>query len=347
VELTSIITDATFSTATGTLTTGSTKGDVTAAKQQSAGIGGGAASSVTAEAIVVPQSAAFTLKVTVNNMDYTKKLTTKLEAGNNYVYPVTLNKQSLTVGSASIADWDNVEVEDAVSMRYQFYKTITNKADVQKYDYLMSDGKFMRVPSEYISDFISAKGKDIAGVVFWTKADKVGDCPDLTTDEELVKLGYTNGLVVSVNQYWTAWIGTVDFALGVTTYSLDALNGYSNTQKLKEYNNSEKCTYPVLAVSAIANEEKVTRTSGWYLPSPREGVYLLGGTTLSNDDYFTANTSEINKYLSNKIANSIWTSVEHSATSSYAVDNSMMPEIGAVGGLYKLETSYVRPICAF
>jgi hypothetical protein len=280
-------------------------------------------------------------------MDYTKKLTTKLEAGNNYVYPVTLTKQSLTVGSASIADWDNVEVEDAVSMRYQAYKTITNKADVQKYDYLMSDGTFMRVPSEYISDFISAKGEDIAGVVFWTNADNTTKgCPDLTTDEELAKLGYTNGLVVSVNQYQTAWMESETY-VGVTTYNIDALNGYSNTLKLKEYNNSEKCTYPVLAVSAIANEEKVTRTSGWYLPSPREGVYLLGGTTLSSDDYFTANTDEINKYLSNKIARAIWTSVETSETSSYTVNNSMEPEVGAVGGQYKLAKSSVRPICAF
>jgi hypothetical protein len=280
-------------------------------------------------------------------MDYTKKLTTKLEAGNNYVYPVTLNKQSLTVGSASIADWDNVEVKDAVSMKYQAYKTITNKADVQKYDYLMSDGTFMRVPSEYISDFISAKGGDIAGVVFWTKAENTG-CPDLTTDKELAKLGYTNGLVVSANAgILTKWIESVDFELGVTTDNLNALNGYSNTLALKKYNDGNP-TYPVLAVSVFAGEKDITGTSGWYLPSTREGVYLLGGTTIVYDYYFSGDASEIDKYLTNKIEeNGIWTSVEYNDKSSYCVG--IWNGKGGIGAYYKILSNryYSRPICAF
>jgi hypothetical protein len=302
-----------------------------------------------AEAIVIPQEATFNLKVTTDNdMSYTKRLTIKLEAGNNYVYPVTLNKQSLTVGSASIADWDNVEVEDAVSMKYQSpIKTITDKADVQKYDYLMKDGTFLRVPSEYLSSLSDSEKENIAGVVFWTKADKVEDCPDLTTDEELVKLGYTNGLVVSAKaRVSTKWIESVDFALGVTTYNIDALNGYSNTQKLKEYNNSEKCTYPVLAVSVFADEEEVTGTSGWYLPSPREGIYLFGGTTVVYSYGFKANYSELNKYLLYQLDDSVclWTSVEYDNSNAYYVTPNMH---GYYDCWTKTLSFNVLPICAF
>jgi hypothetical protein len=282
-------------------------------------------------------------------MSYTKRLTIKLEAGNNYVYPVTLTKQSLTVGSASIADWDNVEVEDAVSMKYQYvpYKTITNKTDVRKYDYLMKDGTFLRVSSDDLSQITDEQKTNIAGVVFWTKEENADGCPDLSTDGQLSE-DLQHGLVVSANAgISTAWIGSVDFALEVTTDNLNALNGYSNTLALKKYNDGNP-TYPVLAVSVFAGEKDITGTSGWYLPSPREGVYLFGGTTLSNGSYFTASTDEIDKYLSNnKIETGIWTSVEYDATSSYCVDTRMEPGIGEIGGLKKLSKVYSRPICAF
>jgi hypothetical protein len=350
VELTSIITDATFNTATGKLTPATTKGEVTATVTSSSATDYAAI----AEAIVIPQSeATFNLKVTYNGMSYTKRLTTKLEAGNNYVYPVTLNKQSLTVGSASIADWDNVEVEDAVSMRdSRTIRSITDKSSVRKYDYLMKDGTFLHVPEESLDYLSDAQKNNIVGVVFWTKAENVKGCPDLSTDGQL-SADYQHGLVVSAKaEISTAWIGTVNFTLGVTTYNIDALNGYSNTLKLKEYNNSEKCTYPVLAVSAIANEENVIRTSGWYVPSSRELFYLFGGTVVKDDGMmgygFTEDCSEINKYLTNKLTEvDYWTSEEADAYNAkivYYINNSHWG--GSVVN-YKTSTSYVRPICAF
>jgi hypothetical protein len=344
VELTSIITDATFNTATGTLTPATTKGEVKANVTSSSA----ADYAAIAEAIVIPQSeeATFNLKVTTDNdMSYTKRLTIKLEAGNNYVYPVTLTKQSLTVGSASIADWDNVEVEDAVSMRYQSpIKTITDKADVRKYDYLMKDGTFLRVPSEYLSSLSDSEKENIAGVVFWTKAENAEDCPDLSTDGQLSE-DLQHGLVVSANAGISEiWNESTNSTIGGTTYNIEALNGYSNTMVLKKYNDSNP-TYPVLAVSAIANEGKVTGTSGWYLPSPREGVYLFGGTTCLYE-FFTKDTSEINKYLSNKLEAAIWTSIEYYSPSAYVVN--ILYGSGEFGAALKNKDGiYVRPICAF
>jgi hypothetical protein len=342
VELTSIITDATFNTATGTLTPATTKGEVTANVTSSSS----ADYAAIAEAIVIPQSeeATFNLKVTYNGMSYTKRLTIKLEAGNNYVYPVTLNKQSLTVGSASIADWDNVEVEDAVRMKYQpYYQIITNKADVQKYDYLLNDGTFMRVSTDNLTKLTDTDKANIAGVVFWTKADKVEGCPDLSTDGQLSE-DLQHGLVVSAKAgVSTMWISE-SITVGVTKENINVLNGYSNTLRLKDYNESNP-TYPVLAVSVFADEKEVTGTSGWYLPSPREVIYLYGGTTIGSSMTFSLNYSELDKYLTNKLEYEYWTSVERNNDGYvYYVSSTMN---GYYGYWTKTLKYTVRPICAF
>jgi hypothetical protein len=277
-------------------------------------------------------------------MSYTKRLTIKLEAGNNYVYPVTLNKQSLTVGSASIADWDNVEVEDAVRMKYQpYYQIITNKADVQKYDYLLNDGTFMRVSTDNLTKLTDTDKANIAGVVFWTKADKVEGCPDLSTDGQLSE-DLQHGLVVSAKAgVSTMWISE-SITVGVTKENINVLNGYSNTLRLKDYNESNP-TYPVLAVSVFADEKEVTGTSGWYLPSPREVIYLYGGTTIGSSMTFSLNYSELDKYLTNKLEYEYWTSVERNNDGYvYYVSSTMN---GYYGYWTKTLKYTVRPICAF
>jgi hypothetical protein len=354
VTLTGITTDATLSTTTGTLTAGSTKGDVTAAKQQSAGIGGGAASPVTAEAIVVPQSATFTLKVTVSNMDYTKKLTATLAAGTNYSYPVTLNKESMTVGTVSIADWTDKEATDDVSMKYQSpIKTITNKADVRKYDYLMKDGTFLRVPEEYFSSLSDDEKSKIVGIVYWTKEEEQhDDCPDLSTDGQL-PADCQHGLVASVNEYSTAWMNT-ESSTGTSLYLFeDQLSGYSNTLALKEYNEKETTTYPVLAVECITDKD-IDNTSGWYLPAERELFYLIAGdVSLSNQQFFySTDYSTINKYLTlvgtaklmgdNRF---YWTSSEN-GIAAYAL-SILSNGTFFSGASIKTTVNYVRPICAF
>jgi hypothetical protein len=342
VTLTGITTDATFSTTTGAVTIGSTKGDVTAAKQQSAGIGGGAATA-TAEAIVVPQSATFTLKVTINNMDYTKKLTATLAAGNNYSYPVTLNKQSMTVGSVTIADWTDKEADDDVNMKYQSpIKTITNKADVRKYDYLMKDGTFLRVDVNNLDKLSESDKANIAGVVFWTKEENADGCPDLSTDGTLPS-DCQHGLVVSVNEYSTVWMNSAT-KVGVTEFSNYKLNGYSNTNKLKEYN-AKNPEYPVLAVTVFANEKDIANTSGWYLPSSREGVYLYGGTTIDSQNFFTPNHSELDNFLTNGLKSQLWTSEESTENVACVIASDGMGS--TFSGSLKRCDSYVRPVCAF
>jgi hypothetical protein len=211
----------------------------------------------------------------------------------------------------------------------------------------MKDGTFLRVSSDDLSQITDEQKTNIAGVVFWTKEENADDCPDLSTDGQLSE-DLQHGLVVSANAgISTAWIGSVAFALEVTTDDFNALNGYSNTLALKKYNDGNP-TYPVLAVSVFAGEKDITGTSGWYLPSTREGVYLLGGTTIVYDYYFSGDASEIDKYLTNKIEeNGIWTSVEYNDKSSYCVG--IWNGKGGIGAYYKILSNryYSRPICAF
>jgi hypothetical protein len=345
VTLTGITTDGTFSTTTGTVTAGSTTGNISAVKQQT-----------TAEAIVVPQSATFTLKVTVNNMDYTKRLTASLAAGNNYSYPVTLNKESMTVGTVTIADWTDEEVEDAVSMRYQSpIKTITNKADVQKYDYLMSDGTFLRAPKDDLSYLSNVQKSNIVGVVFWTEKENEDDCPGLNTDKKLPE-EYQHGLIVSVKEYLTTWTDVERADYTGTVFDIEKLNGYSNTLAIKSYN--ETAINKVLAVSVFADEANVANTCGWYLPSPREAIYLLGGTTYDGHK-FDGDFTVLNSYLAGiggeeiHIVDSdninLYTSAEE--TYMYYAPNAYI--LYATNGAFyyntssKIEVAYVRPICAF
>jgi hypothetical protein len=276
-------------------------------------------------------------------MSYTKRLTIKLEAGNNYVYPVTLTKQSLTVGSASIADWDNVEVEDAVSMKYQSpIKTITDKADVRKYDYLMKDGSFIRVDVNDLDKLTDSDKANIAGVVFWTKAENAEGCPDLSTDGQLSS-DYQHGLVVSVNQYQTAWMSS-RVSVGTTVYNVNKLIGYSNTKNIKEHNASNSDAQ-VLAVSVFTDEADVKNTSGWYLPSSREVVYLYGGTTMPSGTSATADNSNLDNYLTVKLAAKFWTSDEYNANWGRYV---MLQNGSAICTATIKEQEYsVRPICAF
>lgn len=69
--------------------------------------------------ILFPQSAATaSLSVKVDGENYSATLTIPsgaLEAGKNYVYPVTVSKTGLIVGAAEIADWTEVSGGDTVA----------------------------------------------------------------------------------------------------------------------------------------------------------------------------------------------------------------------------------------
>lgn len=113
VHLVGLPSSGTFSPATGTVEALSAQDEIPAVTSVSAAKD----ADLSVEALVLPQSeATFTLKVTIGEMDYTKRLTTPLAPGCNYIFPVTVNKRGLTVGDVSIATWDDEKVDANVTV---------------------------------------------------------------------------------------------------------------------------------------------------------------------------------------------------------------------------------------
>jgi hypothetical protein len=112
--LSGFTTAATFSKATGELTLGDDKKDISIAIDSAPDNEG----ITTVEAIVPPQTeATFKLKLTVDGNNYTKTLTLTTMAGDNYIFPVSVSKASLSVCNVSIDNWTNVTKEGSVSLK--------------------------------------------------------------------------------------------------------------------------------------------------------------------------------------------------------------------------------------
>lgn len=186
-------------------------------------------------------------------------------------------------------------------------------------DFYMSDGAILSRVSE-------SNKNNCIGIVFWLG--------DPTATDPVLKAAYpkcTHGLVVSLkeaqNIRWQAkyestaiqsWATRQSFYTSGGYKSLNynvssgynnpggEIQGYNNTEILKQYNNSHSGTYPVTVLSCFSTitsgvSLSGSRTSGWYLPSPRELVELsnwktnvntslkaLGSTTLSSSNYWSS-----------------------------------------------------------
>jgi hypothetical protein len=272
---------------------------------------------------------------------------------------VTVNANGFSLGTVSIKPWNDVEDDEDVGMSYVMPspEIIDEKANVRKYDYLLSDGTFWRVPKACLAEITDEQKEKIVGVVFWTEAENAEDCPGFGDDNsELSAMGCTHGLVVSLNKYSTKWMDSKTL-VGVTETDIEKLNGYKNTVALRNYNNTNQSA-PVLAVSVFADETNIKNTSGWYLPSTREVVYMWGGTTLSQRDgdnelSFTEDLSTLNKYLTTirgttgiENGEHYWTSCEISSNDAHII-NMYMDMYPCVFETDKTYTFHSRPICAF
>lgn len=104
--------DGTFNTADGKTTVDGTAGSLEMSLQN---VNAQSGLYETAPVILFPQTdVALKLELTLSGETYRTTLpVTGLEAGNNYIFPVTVNKRGLTVGSAEIIDWNKVESDDS------------------------------------------------------------------------------------------------------------------------------------------------------------------------------------------------------------------------------------------
>lgn len=158
-------------------------------------------------------------------------------------------------------------------------------------DFYLKDGTLLSKDTP----LTAAQKAACAGIVFW-----VGDA---TTTDPALKRDFpqcTHGLVVSLKQtksVWQnnsasttiqSWAETQKFytqggykALKkvVDLGNSEDIQGYNNTQILKAYNKEFAGRYPVTVLNSFGTiTDGVTlpedKTSGWYLPSPRELVEL-------------------------------------------------------------------------
>lgn len=189
------------------------------------------------------------------------------------------------------------------------YKEITHT--LQAGDFYLKDGTLLSKDA-VLTD---AQKADCAGIVFW-----VGDA---TATDPALKRDFpqcTHGLVVSLKETRSVWQSNYDsqssiqswaetqefyklgdyYALGKEVYpgysSSGGIQGYNNTQILKAYNEAFAKSYPVTILNSFGTiTEGVTlpegKTSGWYLPSPRELVELYNAKNAVNQSLAVLNSN--------------------------------------------------------
>lgn len=227
---------------------------------------------------------------------------------------------------------------------------------LQAGDFYLKDGTLLSKDTP----LTAAQKAACAGIVFC-----VGDA---TATDPALKRDFpqcTHGLVVSLKQtksVWQnnsasttiqSWAEDQDFYKQGGYYALNkdvgsgydspgGIQGYNNTQILKEYNKSEyAANYPVTILNSF---DEITEgiilpnvTSGWYLPSPRELVELHYVMEAVNQS-LTASGSD--KKLS---SSDYWSSGETSYSYAWSVN------LNREGVYYndKYYASYVRLVFAF
>lgn len=249
----------------------------------------------------------------------------------------------------------------ATTGNYKTYKVdgaseIEISYTLQAGDFYLKDGTLLSKDTQ----LTEAQKAACAGIVFW-----VGDA---TATDPALKRDFpqcTHGLVVSLKETTSAWQVNADdqssiqpwaetqefykqggyYALNKDvvfgTESPGYIQGYNNTQILKAYDEAF-ASYPVTILNSFGViTEGVTlpegKTSGWYLPSPRELVELYKVMWVVNQSLTALGSSQ---QLSSSF---YWSSGEYSSNYAWGVRLG----IGYVNFSIKTSVSYVRLAFAF
>jgi hypothetical protein len=263
--------------------------------------------------MVLPQTPTKSIVVTIkyNDMNFTAKLNTPdggFTSGNNYTYDVAITAAGLNIMNYTLSDWTTETYGDELTASSAIY--IRNDvSEVEKYDYALADGTFLRndAPSEIVS-ILAAEG-DIAGVVYWVKSENSTATFDY--DVALKNSQYSNcthGLIVAVKNVtnYVKWLSSdisvyesfqkvsdiykeyapitytvTDDASGETISSYKYLIGYSNTEILRAYNktvdDSKKSDLVNTLDDAISSGafKNINGCTPWYIPSIREVMLMF------------------------------------------------------------------------
>lgn len=236
------------------------------------------------------------------------------------------------------------------------YKEIEH--NLQAGDYYLKDGTLLSEDTQ----LTDAQKAACVGIVCWV-GDATATDPALERDFPQC----THGLVVSLkettsvwqNSYASttiqSWAETQKFYTQGGYYALNkdvgsgydspgSIQGYNNTQILKAYNETFADSYPVTILNSLGTITEVTlpedKTSGWYLPSPKELVELYRAKEAVNQS-LTASGS--NPLLPSPDFLYYWSSGEDIFYGAWHVNLSN----GRVRSVSKASGCYVRLVFAF
>lgn len=237
--------------------------------------------------------------------------------------------------------------------------SVTPFAAPGKVEYTPQPGDFYMKNGSILPSVTSSNKADCVGIVFWLG--------DPTATDPVLKAAYSNcthGLVVSLKEvksiqwqtkyesitiqswaesqsfYTSGGYKALNYKVSIGYDNPGEIQGYNNTEILKQYNSSHS-SYPVTVLSCFSTITSGVnlsggKTSGWYLPSPKELIELynarfnvdnslsvLSSTTLSSSWY--------------------WSSGEHNSSSAWYVGLGL----GDVYDLNKANYTSVRLVFAF
>lgn len=248
----------------------------------------------------------------------------------------------------------------ATTGNYKTYKVdgaseIEISYTLQAGDFYLKDGTLLSKDTP----LTDAQKAACVGIVCWV-GDATATDPALERDFPQC----THGLVVSLkettsvwqNSYASttiqSWAETQEFYTQGGYYALNkdvgsgydspgSIQGYNNTQILKAYNETFADSYPVTILNSLGTITEVTlpedKTSGWYLPSPKELVELYRAKEAVNQS-LTASGSNPQLSLSY-----YWSSGENSNYEAWYV-NLFSVNVNRSG---KKADNYVRLVFAF
>ena len=227
-------------------------------------------------------------------------------------------------------------------------------------EYIPQVGNFYMNDGSILPSITQENKTNCIGIVFW-----LGD--PTVTDPVLKKNHYncTHGLVVSLNEAISGWQensevasiqswadsngygtseGYIALANNIAVGDPGEIQGYNNTEILKKYNDSHS-KYPVTVLDYfddITNGVSLSRskTSAWYLPSPKELVELYKVIIKVNSSLLALSKSPVSM-------SHFWSSAEAHDGIDYTGAWYVTMNTGYVSNYYRWADYCVRLVFAF
>lgn len=267
------------------------------------------------QALLVPQQmkGVSFIKVTAGGNDYyytpKKETDANLQAGQQYIYTITVTKNGLTVTASGAAEWTGTGTETEVEGKIPVTGFAASDLKVGDYFYsdgTWSDGGYRKYPDGTTATLpimpvltdASGNARTVSGIVLHIRNESS------VTDNCIYEsfTGVPTGYVLSIDEAETAW-GTSD---GTECRYNNEIFGYAHTKLFYE----KKPNMTTTAIDWCKNHDinapvsppSSVAVSTWYMPSQQELKMIttdlrpvldailsrIGGTPFQNKYYFTS-----------------------------------------------------------